>query len=153
MACFSKQRDGFALITAIIVMMIIAVLGGLMVSLSTQSVAHTQNNYLHEQAQLLAKSATEFALLAISAHDINATGNCVNSINSQYPHTSPIFDINTTIRYIGYGVYDSNCNQFIENIYTSESNGTVLIDVYVTTNSDVGLSEQIMYHKRTLQKP
>jgi len=161
---FLKQRSGFAMIMAIFFMIIIATLLTYMLSSTTETAQRTTNTYLNEQAQLLAKSAVEYAVLKVSGVDRdgidNIVGNgndaCLNGFNAQYPDTNPIFDINVTIQYIGFSAIGNNvsnrCNNFINNISTPESNGTMLIDVYVQDNPALGLSEPIRYHRRTLQK-
>ncbi len=148
-----NQRSGFTLIVAIFLLVALSSMMAIMISYTTQTSSQTKDIYLKEQAQLLAKSATEFALLAISGHDRTATGNCVNQINATYSPDSgsKLFDINTTIRYIGLGSI-AGCSSLngAGAIATAESNGTVLIDVYVTATDT---NPPIRYHRRTLQKP
>lgn len=146
------RRSGFAMMMAIILLVVIATIMAISVSMSTTTTHRTTNEYLHEQAILLTSSATEYAVLALSGHEINATNGCINSINALYPNVSnPMFDINITIQYIGLGATaPTSCSQYIINMATPESNGTVLMDVVVT---DHNLStEPIRYHRRTLQK-
>jgi hypothetical protein len=149
------MRKGIALIGAIIIMIVIAMLSTLMISFSTEGSKRTSDIYLQEQAQLMAKSAAEFTILAISGHDRDTNDDgildgCINYVNSTYPASSPIFDINVTIRYIGFGS-GNGCESYIDSISTPESNGTVLLDVYVTSKDGVS-TEPIRYHKRALQK-
>ena len=146
-----QSRSGFAMIMAIFFMIVIATLLTYMLSSSTETAKRTTNTYVNEQAQLLAKSAVEYAILRVS--DVNrSSGNCLNNFNAQYPDTTnPIFDINVSIRYIGFGTL-AGCNDYIATINTPDSNGTMLIDVYVSDNIGLGLSEPIRYHRRTLQK-
>ena len=154
---YQGQRKGIALIAAIAFLLIMATIMALMVSMTAETTKRTSNVYFQEQAHLLAKSATEFALLAISGHDRVANGNCVEQINSTFPDAAnPIYTVDTTIRYIGLdcnGAAGGNMD-YIDAITTPESNGTVLIDVYVTTTAATnGLSEPVRFHRRTLQKP
>lgn len=147
---FLKQRSGFAMIMAIFFMIIIATLLTYMLSSTTETAQRTTNTYINEQAQLLAKSATEYALLRVSGVDRAASG-CLQSFNAQYPDaTNPIFDINVTINY--YGFTGCTGNGTVATIQTPESNGTMLIDVYVQDNANLHFSEPIRYHRRTLQK-
>ncbi len=150
------MRKGFSMITAIIFMILVATLGALALSLSNLSTKQTSDLYLREQAELLAQSATEYALLAISGHDFSA--NCLNTINSSYTDGgSTLFDINVTLYYLGNGL-PANCmkpsgsiNAISSNIDTNDSNRTVIIDTFVT---DRNLStEPIRIHRRTIQKP
>ena len=146
------MRRGFSLITAIVFMILVATLGTLALSLSNLSVKQTSDLYLREQAELLAQSATEYALLAISGHDFSA--NCLNTINATYTDgTTILFDINISLYYLGNGL-PSGCSTLtnnLNNIDTNDSNRTVIIDAFVT---DHNLStEPIRIHRRTIQKP
>jgi len=144
------MRSGFALLSAIFLMLLIGILMALSFSLSSQTTKQTGQLYLQEQGQLLAKSATEFALLAISGHD--NTADCVEQINLRYPQGAPMYDINMTLYYIGSGL-PCNANHLLANdILTDESNGTVMIDTFVSYR-DPETNETIRFHRRTLQKP
>jgi len=150
------MRKGFSLITALVFMILVATLGALALSLSTTSVKQTSDLYLREQAELLALSATEYAILAISAHDFTGTGNCLNTINSTYTQdgNTTLFDINITLYYLGNGL-PANCSTLtnnLNNIDTNDSNRTVMIDTIVSSANGIA-SEPIRYHRRTIQKP
>ena len=146
------MRKGFSLITAIIFIVLVATIAALALSFSTFSTKQTSDLFLREQAELLVQSGTEYALLAISGHDINTTNGCLNAINAQYPQAgaAAIFDINITINYMGSGL-PAGCNILSNTVATSDSNMTVIIDTIVT---DHNLStEPIRLHRRTIQKP
>lgn len=146
------MKKGFSLITAIIFILLVSTLAALALSLSAQSAKQTGDLYLKTQAELLARSATEYALLAISAHDIAATNNCVNQINATYPNNAnPSFDINVTINYLGRGL-PGGCNTLSNNVQEPESNVTVILDTFVQTHDGVS-SEPIRFYRRTIQKP
>lgn len=146
------MRKGFSLITAIVFMILVATLGALALSLSTTSVKQTSDLYLREQAEVLVQSATEYALLAISGH--TRTTDCLNHIDTNFTNgTNGLFNINISLYYIGNGLAALNCNRFSDdNISTSESNLTVIIDTVVTSASGVS-TEPIRLHRRTIQKP
>ena len=142
-----------AMIMAIAFLVIIAGMLATMLNMTATTSKRTEHVYFTEQAQLLAKSATEFALLAISGHDRVATGTCVDSTTSTFPAANPYFNINTTIRHIGMGGICPN-NNYIPIINTQQSRGTVLIDVYVSSiDANLNIGETIRYHRRTIQKP
>ncbi len=145
------MRKGFSLITAIVILVTVATLMTLMMGLSSGSVKNTLDLYLKEQAEILSRSATEYALLAISGH--NNTLDCIENIDMRYPADNPTHDINMTIQYIGSGIV--NCaNILSNNIDTNESNLTVIIDTIVTVDQvNTGITEPIRIHRRTLQKP
>ena len=146
------MRRGFGLITAIVIMITVATLMTLMIGLSSTSVKVTLDLYLKEQAELLSRSATEYALLAISGHDNSV--NCIQNINIAYPQTNPTHEANVTIWYLGSGL-PASCNNVLSNsIDTNESNLTVIIDTVVSVNqANSGVTEPIRVHRRTIQKP
>ncbi len=145
------MKKGFSLITAVMFIVLVATISVLALSLSSTSTKQTTDLYLHEQAELLLQSGTEFALLAISGHNIDATGNCINAIDIQYPTTAnPLFDINITLSYMGNGL-PGGCTVLSNTVVTPESNVTVIIDAVV---EDHNIStEPIRLHRRTIQKP
>ena len=126
-------------------MITIATLMALMLSLTSTTTKQTSDIYVNEQTKLLAKSATELALLAISGH--NNAINCIENINFTFENN---YEVNTSIYYIGNNLPCTPSHLFSNTISTPESNGTVIIDTYVTFK---GSSEPIRYHRRTLQKP
>lgn len=144
------MKKGFSLLTAVIFLVVIATISILALSLSTQSAKTTTDDYLKAQAELLAKSGTEFALLAISGHDFSI--NCLNSIDIKYPDTiNYTHDINITMHYLGNSL-PMGCNTYSNSIVTTDSNRTVIIDTIVTTNPSI-TTEPIRLHRRTIQKP
>ncbi|MDR1614533.1 MAG: type II secretion system protein [Campylobacteraceae bacterium] len=145
------MRKGFGLIMAIAFIVFVATIGALALSFSTQTTKQTGDVYLKAQAELLAMSSIEYALLAISAHDIAATGNCINQITLTY---GGMFNINMIMQYIGNGLPVPGCNTLAGTnaIATADSSVTVLIDTIVQSNAGVG-TERITIHRRTLQKP
>ncbi|HZF69814.1 type II secretion system protein [Sulfuricurvum sp.] len=157
-----KKRPGFAMIMAIFMMVLIAGMMAAAISMSSTTTNRTQDDYLHEQAQLIARSATEYAVLAISGHEVNVNQGCINTINMVYPTAAnPMFNIRVDMQYILF--YDNaagvrtayNCNPITGTggvAQTNESNGTVLMDVTVTSNNGLNIPEPIRYERRTLQK-
>ena len=151
------MRKGFSMLTALLFMILVATLGALALSLSNLSSKQTSDLYLREQAELLAQSATEYALLAISGHDF--TANCLNTITSTYTDgATTLFDINISLYYFGNGL-PANCmkpngsiNAVSSNIDTKDSNLTVILDTIVSSASGIS-SEPIRIHRRTIQKP
>ncbi|MRI58204.1 MAG: hypothetical protein C6H99_01715 [Epsilonproteobacteria bacterium] len=142
------MKKSFSLLIAIVFVLILSFLLLYTLSNLSSSVQKTSQIYLHEQAQLLARSGTEFAIMAIQGHDPSSS--CLHSINLNYNDT---FDVNITIYYMGRGL-PAGCNTLANDIQTPESNGTAIIDVKVSlrralTNSG---ATPISYFRRTLQK-
>ena len=143
------MKKGFSLLTAILFLVLVATISVLALSLSTQSAKQTTDIFLKTQAEILAKSSTEYALLAMSGHDYSS--NCLETINATYDN---MFDINISIRYIGNGITCANPSTHIldNTINTSDSNRTVIIDTIVSTQDGIA-SEPIRIHRRSIQKP
>jgi len=156
-----QKRNGFAMIMAIFFMIIIATLMSYMLNATAETAERTTKSYVNEQAQLLAKSAVEYAILRVSAFDRDPgnTGSdttCLDGFNVTYPDAaSPMYNIRVNIAYHGLGAgVDAKCtaNGTQAVINTDESVGTMLIDVYVEDADELNLDEPVRYHRRTLQK-
>ncbi len=134
----NNKRSGFAMIMAIIVIVVIATLMTLSLTLTAQSTKTTTDLYLYEQTVLYAKSAAELALLDI------AQNGCQNSYTNNF---DGMYDATITMRYIYMGTVGACTDYF--NITTPEQNGSVLMDITVST--DAG-TEPIRYFRRVIQK-
>ena len=144
--CFFRKtsRNGIAMIMAITVLVVIATIMALSLSLAVQTGKRTTDLYLYEQSAILSHSAAEYAMLKISQ-----TTPC-NQPSFNFTHDG-IYDINVSLRYV-YTV-PSPCNAALGIAYfdinTSDTNGTVLMDITVTTNAG---TEPIRYFRRSIQK-
>jgi type II secretory pathway pseudopilin PulG len=141
------MRKGFSLITAIVFLVLIATISTLSIIISTQTSKQTSDIFLKTQAELLLRSGTEYALLAISGHDY--TTNCLNQVNMTYNNA---FDINVSIMYLGNGIPATCSNILANDINTTDSNMTVILDTIVSTKDGI-TTEPIRLHRRTIQKP
>jgi hypothetical protein len=142
-----SSRSGIAMIMAIAVILIISTIMALSLSLTATTAKRTTDLYLHEQAILVSKSAAEIILLEIAANDP-----CdVNSSSAALNYTSNgIFDVNVTLKYVY--TAPSPCSAAVDkyfDISTDEQNGSVLMDIIVTTNEG---TEPIRYFRRSIQK-
>lgn len=148
------MRQGFSLITAIVFLILVATISALTLSFSAQSVKQTSDVFLKSQAELLAKSATEYALLAISGHEINATNGCLENISMRYPLNDGNYthEANLSIMYIGNNLPCNASAILSDSLDTNDSNLTVIIDTIVSTNPAIS-TEPIRLHRRTIQKP
>lgn len=148
------MRQGFSLLTAIIFLVLVATISALTLSFSTQAVKQTSDVFLKSQAELLAQSATEYALLAISGHEMNATNGCVENINLLYPVNDGNYthEANVSIMYIGNSLPCNAISILSNTLDTNDSNRTVIIDTIVSTNPAIS-TEPIRIHRRTIQKP
>ena len=140
-----RAKNAMAMIMAIAVIVVIATIMALSLALSSQTVKRTTDVYLYEQSILLAKSAAEYALLRISL-DNNETNPCnVTALN----FTQDYYDINVSIKY-SYKNPPASCNgKTYATVTTDEQNGSVLLDIAVSTDEG---TEPIRYFKRSIQK-
>ena len=139
----NTSRRGMAMIMAIAVIVIIGTIMALSLSMTAQTTKRTTDLYLYEQAVLLSKSATEYALLKI-AQD----GPCSNP-NINFPQDA-IYDIDISIQYI----YTAGvCGTQYATVQTPEQNGSVLMDVTVSVPQSANVAtEPIRYFRRSIQK-
>ena len=165
------MRSAFSMIMAIFVIVIMAGLLALVSSLSGKTVKETTAQYRHEQAALLAKSYTEFAILAIQGHRMGgAGGNCLRTItaNNAGVLNGQDYRIDIKIQYIGLDPA-IGCNEVtsghgsLGRLDNSASNDvSVTIDVYVQYH-DMDIVDAlggaagnnapwVTFHRRTLQR-
>ncbi len=153
------HRRGIAMIMAIMVIVVLATIMALMLQMTATTSKQTLNDYLHEQAILLTRSATEYALLRISG--TNRALGCLTTLNTTYAPSGPaLYDINMSWQYIGLSAGNGNnectpAQSYIlnANVNDADSKGSIILDVIVTARADQNLTtEPIRYHRRTLQK-
>ncbi|WP_295022927.1 hypothetical protein [Sulfurimonas sp.] len=144
-ANFKSKRAGIAMIMAIIVVVVISTIMVLSLSLTSQTNKKTADLYLYEQAVLYSRSTAELTLLRI------ADGGCTQG-NINTTTDDGIYDINVTTRYIFTNPV-AGCDMYINDINTTEQNGSVLMDITISVPTDRNLStEPITYFRRTIQK-
>jgi len=153
-----KLRSGFSLLLAIGVMVIMAGISVLILSLSGKATRSTTVQFQREQAVLLAKSYTEYAVMAVTANERNAT--CLEDINGEIgdADAGQGYKIKVNLAYLGNGnglgdVGGCSSTRILSNsVSTFESPLTVLIDVYVKYKDPDNPALWVTYHRRTLQK-
>ena len=151
-----RSRNGMALIMAIAVVVIISTIMALALSLTSQTTKRTADMYLYEQSVLLAKSATEYALLKI-AQD----GPCMYT---GHTFLQDIFTITLNVKYVYYDNPATGVNEvpvacttavagtLYTSVQTPAQDGSVLIDVSVSVTDTTVAPEPIRYFRRTIQK-
>lgn len=147
---YATKRSGFAMILAIFVVVLIAMGGVLLMRSGAQESKAVGDKYLRAQAQLLAKSATEYAVMRIQG--FNAAG-CLNQLNITVYNSggqiagNEMFDISVSMNYSFRGAVPAGtCNVLAS---STGKDTTVLMDVTVT---DHNLStEPIRVHERSWQ--
>ena len=161
-----RQRKAFSMITAIFVIVIMASVAGFVMNLSGKMVQETTSQYQKEQAVLLAKSYTEFAIMTVMSNDRNGTGNCISDIDADdiIPIDAPTataqgYRIRTRIGFIGQSTNIGSCfntRKLGYPVTTTSDDLNIIVDVYVeyqALDNPLGTGAPwITYHRRTLQK-
>lgn len=153
-----RDREAFSLMMAIVVIVVMGVLTSLVSNVTDKMAKETTVLYQKEQSILLAKSYTEYAIMAVSAND-RVTGECIETINGVVgadPASGNGYNIKVNISYIGDGDVDT-CNRVFSNGVTDQdSKLNVIIDVYVTyreiNQPNKATAPWLTYHKRSVQK-
>lgn len=136
------------MIVAIFVIVIIAAGGALLMRNAAIGSKSVTDNYLRAQAELLAQSATEFALMR--AQGVNTAATCLNQLNVTVNDAAGngMFDINISLAYSFSGAVPAGGCETLSSNTGKET--MVLIDARV---DDRNLSsEDIRVHKRSWQK-
>jgi hypothetical protein len=136
------------MIMAIFVIVMIAAGGALLMRNAAIGSKSATDNYLRAQAELLAQSATEFALMQAQGVDTTG-GTCLNRLNiaANDSANNPMFDINVSMAYSFNGAAPVTCDALASN---TGKETMVLIDVRVDDRNLT--TEDIRVHKRSWQK-
>jgi len=154
-----QLRNAFSMVTAIFIIVIMATVAAFVMNLGGKIVKSTTIQYKHEQADLYAKSYTEYAVLAITGNN-RAAGNCLQRIqgNVGTPANGQGYRIRTYISYIGPTAVIGTCpatRRLSTAVTTVKTPLTVIIDVYVDykdpDNTGAG-TPWLTVHRRTVQK-
>ena len=145
------MRRAFSMITAIIMIVLMATVTMFIMNLSGKMVKETTTQFQREQAMLLTKSYTEYAIMAATANDHNSS-NCLNTITGTYGD----YAIDVTLSYIARNseISGGNCANVLSNsVATKNSPLNIIIDVFVHyPDYDHPDDLNMTYHRRTLQK-
>jgi type II secretory pathway pseudopilin PulG len=149
-----KSREAFSLLTAIVVIVLMATVAMFVMSLSGKIVKSTTAQFQREQAELYAKSYTEYAVLAVTGND--RSSNCLQTINGTIgsPTTGNGYDINVNIAYIGTTTGLGTCPALnTATVNTPETPLTIIIDAYVNyKDPDNTSGPWLTVHRRSVQK-
>ena len=142
------MRKAFSLLTAIVVMVLMASIAALVFGTTGKIVKETTAQFQKEQAVLLARSYTELAVLTIQNSVINNAINCEPGL-LQTPSTDVPNDANVTVTVQFIGLPNGLCSS--NNVpLGNTAKVAVLIDVDVQyTEPDTNLL--VHYTRRTLQ--
>ncbi|RAZ56011.1 type II secretion system protein [Campylobacter hyointestinalis] len=139
------MKRGFSLIMAIVFIVVIITIGMLSFTLSNTSVKQTTEQYLSEQAEALAMSASEYAIYKIQ--DQNFSKDYLNEVNL----TSGVLNAHVSIKYINTKSKSENSNTD----FTDKDNKirAVILTTIVESNPDIIKDQNIRYVRITTQKP
>lgn len=140
-----NMKRGFSLIMAIVFIVVIITIGMLSFTLSNTSVKQTTEQYLSEQAEALAMSASEYAIYAIQKHDFSE--NYLNEVNL----TSGVLSAHVSIKYINTKSKTENP----ETDFADQGNKirAVILTTIVESNPNIIKDQNIRYVRITTQKP
>jgi len=146
-------RKSFGLISAIIILLLVATLMVAVVKFSFISVKHTGDSYMQQRAELFMQSVIENSLLAIEGYDRKSSGNCIQ--NLEFTDENGRFSAKVKVlKYYCYDLNDCPCGNAVQ-ISTPKSHGYVLlkVDVFTLQNSTKNSGKKIFLEKTTLQRP
>lgn len=143
------KRKGFAMILAIFVVVMVALGGTLLLSNAAKGSKSISDNYLRAQAELLAQSATEYALMRAQGVDTTA-GACLNQLNITVNDAggTAMFDVNVSLAYSFEGAVAAGCTALAN---TTGKDTMVMIDATAVTRANI-TTEPIRAHRRSWQK-
>ena len=170
----TKSKKAFSMVTAIFVIVIMAVVSSLIMNVTGKTLKATTVQYQKEQATLLARSYTELAIMYVLYYDRNATipRSCLETITDHFGQASPNgYDIRMDIHYIGNTTLLEGCTKTLSKVAGStggtwtkkdslfDTTLSLVIDTYVSYKDYDDPSalasvddRNITYHRRTLQK-
>jgi len=155
-------RKAFSMLTALVIIVLMASVGIFVLNLGGKIVKSTTTQYQHEQAELYAKSYTEYAILAVTGND--RSSNCLTTITGSIQTDTSAgaptvaegngYDINVTISYIGTAAGLGTCPALnTATVNTPETPLTIIIDAYVDyKDPDNTSGPWFTVHRRTVQK-
>ncbi len=152
------MRKAFSMLMAIFIIVLMATVAAFIMSLAGKMVQETTAQFQREQSVLLAKSYTEYAIMAVTANEHN-TSNCLNNITGAYGDDgsgNDLYNIDVNISYIGNTNLHANCRTLSNSVVTPKSPLSIIVDVFVSYKEfdhPAGASApNITYHRRSLQK-
>ena len=158
-----KLRSGFSMLVAIFVILMLSLVATYIFYASSSISKESSIQYQREQAMILARSYTEYTVLALSGNNKDS-GNCINTINANIgtPNNGRGYRVRVDITYIGNSKYLTGCTNVAANLSNSDIDTlSVIVDVYVKykdiSNPSLynGFSSFVpwqAYHRRSIQK-
>ncbi len=162
----TKLRSGFSMLVAIFVILMLSLVASYIFYASSSIAKEGSIQYQRDQAMILARSYTEYSVLAISGN--NRKIQCLNEINARVgnnPNQGRGYVVKVYITYIGNSKYINNgdkCNKIAAELANTDIDTlSVILDVYVKYkdiqnpnlyNGNANLVPWQVYHRRSIQK-
>jgi len=154
----NKHKKAFSMLTAIVVILVMASVTALVQNVSGKTLKSTTQQYQREQAELLARSYTELALLYIMHYDRVATNSCIQIIRDHFGNSSPEgYDVIVKVKYIGNSLMLPNCPNNITSSWSVPLPSTsfnqsisLSIDTFITYK-DMS-DKNVTFYRRSIQK-
>ena len=162
-----KHKKAFSMVTAIFVIVVMASVSSLIMNVTGKTIKSTTQQYQKEQAQLLARSYTELAILYIIHYDRYTRNDCIETITDHFGKTgSDGYEVHIEIQYIGNDTFlPAGCATRISP-WTATGTGfystiSMVINTYVRykvidhpLNQNASTTDDVFitFHRRTLQK-
>lgn len=160
-----RKRGAFSLLVAIFTIVLVSLVAAYIFFASSSTVKEGALQYKKEQAQLLARSYTEYAVMAITANNRDSTNICIDNINATIgtdPSQGQGYRVRVVITYIGNERYVDRCTRVAAKLNNSDVDTlSAIIDVYVEYrdifhpslfNQYINFVPWQTYHKRSIQK-
>ena len=137
------MKKSFSLMFTLIFIVIMATIGIMSMQFAGSTNKHTADTAMNIRADLMLRSATEFAIMAMQGHDYSK--NCLKHVNL----SDTFFDANITFHYF-LTECPSSCGTQCSVISTGDTNGSALIYVTVTSKNPIFHIRKAIF---TLQNP
>lgn len=151
------MRSAFGLPQVLLIILFIGGIVSVTMRYASLNAKHYADSYTREQAELFLQSATEAALLRISAYDRNNSAHeCLKNLNVTSSDNRFTAAVTVENYYLADG---TNCtNVPTTAIETEESHGMVTMHVIVTsidpkTNPSKKIGNPIRLERRSMQRP
>ena len=149
------MRSAFSMITAIVVIVLMATVAAFIMNISGKMVEETITQYKKEQAILYAKSYTEFAVMSATSQ------NCIQGVDANTTTAAQTalgegYWIHIDVQYIGNDLPLAcpKTGAIINN--PNSRGGVIMLDTYVRYKNpdvpDIANSPWVTYYRRTLQR-
>jgi len=147
-------KRGFGLISALIILILVAGVLGAVIRMAHFNVKHKSDSYMGERARIFMQSAIENSIMAIEGYERNPVNKCLKKLH--FVDEDGRFEANVTVlRYYCHNKDKTcpNCD-IAKEIDTDKSHGNVVLKVIVeSNNSNPKNSGHIRLERITLQRP